>query len=119
MFETPLFEWAGRSFGISRSTQLNSDIATRYTNAFTEYPSDVLGTNGTLKILTVDIPNGTTDSYSPPVNRTGNRWFNVLTFGRANRCTQIACYSFLTHNSDNKVWIRTQHDNSVSAWKEL
>ena len=27
MFETPLFEWAGRSFGISRSTQLNSDLA--------------------------------------------------------------------------------------------
>ena len=26
MFETPLFEWAGRSFGISRSTQLNSDL---------------------------------------------------------------------------------------------
>ena len=27
MFETPLFEWAGRSFGISSSTQLNSDLA--------------------------------------------------------------------------------------------
>ena len=26
MFETPLFEWAGRSFGISSSTQLNSDL---------------------------------------------------------------------------------------------
>ena len=28
MFETPLFEWAGRSFGISSSTQLNSDLTT-------------------------------------------------------------------------------------------
>ena len=27
MFETPLFEWAGRSFGISSSTQLNSDLS--------------------------------------------------------------------------------------------
>jgi len=27
VFETPLFEWAGRSFGISSSTQLNSDLA--------------------------------------------------------------------------------------------
>jgi len=26
VFETPLFEWAGRSFGISSSTQLNSDL---------------------------------------------------------------------------------------------
>ena len=31
MFETPLFEWAGRSFGISRSTQLNSDLVARVT----------------------------------------------------------------------------------------
>ena len=30
MFETPLFEWAGRSFGISSSTQLNSDLTTGY-----------------------------------------------------------------------------------------
>ena len=30
MFETPLFEWAGRSFGISSSTQLNSDLAILY-----------------------------------------------------------------------------------------
>ena len=29
MFETSLFEWAGRSFGISSSTQLNSDLTVR------------------------------------------------------------------------------------------
>ena len=33
MFETPLFEWAGRSFGISRSTQLNSDLTGKANNS--------------------------------------------------------------------------------------
>ena len=32
MFETSLFEWAGRSFGISSSTQLNSDLSKTTSN---------------------------------------------------------------------------------------
>ena len=89
-------------------------------NAFSQKPADMLGNNNLFTINHISTPTNETDNYAPPVNWTSTgRWFNVLTFGTDNRCTQIACYGYLGHGNDNKVWIRTQHDASVSAWKEL
>ena len=50
MFETPLFEWAGRSFGISSSTQLNSDL-TKVVDYASEFEAVMFSDNVTLYTL--------------------------------------------------------------------
>ena len=69
MFETPLFEWAGRSFGISRSTQLNSDLTTASGNLQSQI--NVINTGLSIKDFTdwITIPAG---DYGSGVQRFTN-----------------------------------------------
>lgn len=59
--------------------------------------------------------------YSPLPYASHAVWFNVLTFGISNRVTQLAFYGFTNQGDDieNGVWIRTQHDTGVTAWKKI
>lgn len=100
--------------------QVSDDLTGRNITAFTKDSASMLSANKSFKVTIVNVPIEVVDNYAPPVNRTINdKWFNVITFRRNNRCTQIACYAFLNHGYDNMIWIRTQHDNSVSAWREI
>lgn len=44
------------------------------------------------------------------------RWYNIITLGVTTRCSQIAisCYE-----GSQSIWIRYQHDDRVSGWKQL
>lgn len=43
-------------------------------------------------------------------------WYNIITFGVPNRSCQIAISVF---SGRQAVWIRYQHDDNVSGWKQL
>lgn len=43
-------------------------------------------------------------------------WYNIITFGIPTRSCQIAISVFSDRQA---VWIRYQHDDNVSGWKQL
>ena len=43
----------------------------------------------------------------------------VLTFGTGSRCTQLAFYGFDINRNSNSIYIRRQHDTTVSKWYRL
>lgn len=86
--------------------------------AFTVKPSDMLSDNySTSNHVVVD--------SSSAVNAPSNNypaWYNVVTFGVASRCTQIAYQNYLGQYGgidNNAIYIRNQHDNNVSTWVRL
>ena len=82
---------------------------------FTQYPRDWLGKKWETTFRKVFITSNF--EYAPPTKDEGNNlaWWNVMTFGIPDRCTQIAVYGFDIYTS-NHTYIRRQHDNNVSDW---
>jgi len=74
VFETPLFEWAGRSFGISRSTQLNSDIDKKFSSNWVNYSGKSL--------FDIFVPISPTGIYSiadaDDTPTVGMKWFVLI-----------------------------------------
>ena len=64
---------------------------------------------------------GGSTTYNPPLKEPysgQNYWWNVLTFGVYNRCTQIAFFSYSGPN-EGLVYMRYQHDSTVSNWFKI
>ena len=63
--------------------------------------------------FSADDSNKTTNS---PFAGVYPEWYNIITFGYPSRCSQIAisCYQ-----DKWSIWIRYQHDDVVSGWKQL
>lgn len=60
----------------------------------------------------------TTYEPSSIVESNNSAWWNVITFGRSNRCTQMAFYGY-DINKTNVFYFRRQHDNNVSSWQQV
>lgn len=116
------FVWDARRGKAIRDdvTTINNNLG-KYLNAkmmtFTEKPTDMLV--GEFSISCVGVHQASESTYAP-VNRTPC-WYNVITFGigNPNRTTQIASQAYIGQNGtldDNKVYIRSQHDDNVSPW---
>lgn len=89
-------------------------------NVFTERPSDWLVeiSGFGLRADCVAVENSDQTTYSPQIGQFP-QWYNVITFGVTSRTTQIAAPCFNLGSGNNKLYIRTQHDDSVTEWKEL
>ena len=122
MFETSLFEWVGRSIGISSSTQLNSDLA-GYKTVFTQDPAEFLPSTGNgFSHCRVSISSTNGDYTNAPPTKTsssGSAWWNVLTFGSTTRCTQVAFYAFTPYTGGGLIYFRRRHDDTVSDWIQV
>jgi len=106
VFETPLFEWAGRSFGISRSTQLNSDLT---------------AVKGDLRYLTTDL-NTLPSSikffvfHSTSIGAPGlNAGLGIQFYYDANFRVQVAT----EYGTNNKLWIRQTYKGVFTEWSKI
>lgn len=96
-----------------------------YTNnggntAFTERPSEWLNeVSGIgLRIDCILANNSDKTTYAPQKGQYP-QWYNVITFGTGNRTTQIAATCFSTTGGRNKLYMRTQHDTTVTGWENI
>ena len=83
---------------------------------FTEYPSKLLISDNFTSInfrCVIISDNSIYGEYSPGTPQNNSKWFNVITSGTMNRCTQIAYDVF---NKTGEFYIRIQHDNIVTDW---
>lgn len=83
-------------------------------NGFTEYPADFLN-NTMFNIRMVE----TTGNYQNAPSIINGAWYNVLTLGVANRCNQFAFCGYIGYDTSQKIYMRTQHDATVTGWREI
>lgn len=115
------FAWDARRGKAIRDdfNALNESLATYFKgsaeyatdNSFTRYPSDFL--EGNVFNMRCVMGAGADITYFPTSN---SIWYNVITFGSNTRCTQIAVCGYLGFSESQKIYMRNQHDNNVSAW---
>ena len=91
---------------------LTSNITFYAVNQFNEIPL-----SSELRVFSVLI----TDNADPncPYPSGTTMWWNVLQFGHPARLTQIANQAFSTRPGHNELWVRTRHDNTWSAWRQI
>ena len=104
-------------------TQLNANLSLKAYMEFTYNPADWIPASGGFSFDAVSISNGGNHIYAPPTTTsadiTSQAWWNVLTFGVENRCTQIAVYAFQWANNGGLIYIRRVHDSWVSGWDRI
>jgi len=101
-------------------TKLNSDLGVKSYSRFTASPAEWLPSSSRgFSIQSVSISSTGEYEYAPPTVETKLQvaWWNVLTFGVASRCTQIAIYSFRASSNGGLIYIRRKHDDWVSDWE--
>lgn len=77
-----------------------------------------MGSGNCFKVCSVIVYNN--GEYDPPSNYAGIKWYNVLTFGTPERCTQVAFQAFTNDpNNENNIWVRNQHDSIDAVWMLL
>ena len=100
----------------NRIEKINNQFGRRVSK-FTSNPADFLdGKNFTFTIV-----NGTSNDYVP-AESSGDKWWNVLTFGSALRCTQIAAFGFADTSAwphAQKLFMRIRHDSKTTAWVQI
>lgn len=86
---------------------------------FAHAPGDILSklssSDVRVDISKLSVENSALTTSSPKVG-VYPCWYNIITFGFPNRCTQIATEAY---HANKGIWIRYQHDSSVSAWTQL
>lgn len=96
---------------------LETATSTKTYKSFTAKPADWLGKGSPFAV--VDISNSAF-SYCPPTRSGTLAWYNVITFGTATRCCQLAFYGFSGATVDQgSIFFRRQHDTSVSPWMKV
>lgn len=86
---------------------------------FTQRPGDILPDKYSFVFGFYVVRNSDQSTYSPNPGKIG-AWYNVLTFGATNRCTQIAIQAYQKVSvPQNTMYMRTQHDDQVSNWVKI
>ena len=97
------------------SYKVKLNLSSGTLNAFTSKISDMM--SGNFSIVNVQGNTGVQLENSP-ITTTETCWFVVLSMGIPNRCAQLAIQVF-TGGNQGRAFIRVQHDNASSTWKEI
>lgn len=112
----PLSANQGRLLHLAIGT-LATATSTKIYKKFTAKPADWLGKGS--PFASVDISNSNF-SNCPPTRAGTVAFYNVITFGTATRCSQIAVYGFSGASVDKgSIFFRRQHDSDVSGWQKV
>ena len=82
-------------------------------STFTAKISDML--EGFFCVGSLEYGTGIIDQNAP-LQSSGPHWWNVITFGIADRCVQIAIQTYFIGQTTNILFLRKQHDNDTSDW---
>ena len=83
---------------------------------FERSPADQLNGRDTFVFSEANVDTSDKTTYSPLIG-VYPQWYNVLTYGTALRCTQIAITAYDTGGIPRgTIFVRTQHDSVISGW---